>query len=86
MEAARTLLQTRAIMAMLRGFATVAALTLAAKAVSFFKDATVAHQFGTADQLDAYVLAFTFWSFLASVLELRDAGSICAGVLRTAAS
>jgi putative peptidoglycan lipid II flippase len=68
-EALRTLRKTHAIMAMLRGMATVALLTLAAKAVSFFKDATVAHQFGTADQLDAYVLAFTFWSFLASVLS-----------------
>jgi putative peptidoglycan lipid II flippase len=60
--------QSRIMVKMLHGFATVAALTLLSKAVSFFKDATVAHRFGTADELDAYVLAFTFWSFLASVL------------------
>ena len=67
-ETLRGVFQSRILVAMLHGFATVAVLTLASKAVSFFKDATVAHRFGTADELDAYVLAFTFWSFLASVL------------------
>jgi putative peptidoglycan lipid II flippase len=67
-EMLRGVLQSRILVAMLHGFATVAMLTLLAKAVSFFKDATVAHRFGTSDGLDAYVLAFTFWSFLASVL------------------
>ncbi len=57
-----------ALGAMLSGFMTVAALTLLAKAVSFFKDATVAHHFGTRDTLDAFVLAFSFLTFLASVL------------------
>ena len=54
--------------AMLSGVATVAALTLVAKAVSFFKDATVAHRFGTADELDAFLLAFSLLSFLAAVI------------------
>ena len=54
--------------AMLSGFVMVAGLTLLAKAVSFFKDATVAHHYGTADSLDAFLLAFSFLSFLAAVL------------------
>jgi putative peptidoglycan lipid II flippase len=56
-----------AMRAMLTGFVTVALLTLCAKAMSFFKDATVAHHFGTADELDAFLLAFSFLSFLAAV-------------------
>lgn len=54
--------------AMLSGVVTVAALTLVAKAASFFKDAAVAHQFGTSDSLDAFLLSFSFLSFLAAVV------------------
>jgi putative peptidoglycan lipid II flippase len=54
--------------AMLSGVATVAALTLVAKAASFFKDAAVAHRFGTADSLDAFLLSFSFLTFLAAVV------------------
>lgn len=50
------------------GFMTVAMLTVVSKAVSFLKDATIAHHFGTADALDAYMLAFTFLAFAATVL------------------
>ena len=53
---------------LLHGFATVASLTLLAKAVSFFKEATVARQFGVSDDLDAFVLSFTLLSFLATIL------------------
>ncbi len=53
---------------MLSGIATVAALTLVAKAASFFKDAAVAHRFGTADSLDAFLLSFSLLSFLAAVV------------------
>lgn len=53
---------------MLSGVAMVAALTLVAKAASFFKDATVAHRFGTSDALDAFLLSFSFLSFLAAVV------------------
>ena len=52
----------------LSGFMTVAMLTVVAKGVSFLKDATVAHHFGTADSLDAFMLAFTFLAFGATVL------------------
>jgi putative peptidoglycan lipid II flippase len=48
---------------------TVAMLTVVSKAVSFAKDATIAHRFGTADELDAFMLAFTFLSFGATVLS-----------------
>lgn len=54
--------------AMLSGIATVAMLTLVAKAASFFKDAAVAHRFGTGDSLDAFLLSFSFLSFLAAVV------------------
>lgn len=50
------------------GFATVAGLTLLAKVVSFFKDATVAHQFGVSHELDAFLLAFGLHTFLAGML------------------
>lgn len=53
---------------MLGSFITVSVLTFAAKGVSFFKDATVAQRFGTGDALDAFMLAFGFVSFAASVL------------------
>lgn len=54
--------------AMFSGFVTVAALTLLAKAVSFLKDAVVAHHFGTADELDAFMLAFSLLSFAAAMI------------------
>lgn len=54
--------------AMLSGVAMVAALTLVAKAASFFKDAAVAHRFGTSDSLDAFLLSFSFLTFLAAVV------------------
>jgi len=53
---------------MMRGFMTVAALTLLAKAMSFFKDAAVAHRFGVSDALDAFMLAFGVHSFAVSLL------------------
>ena len=58
----------RTFVRMLHGFATVASFTLAAKAVSFVKEAAVARQFGVSDDLDAFVLAFTLLTFLASML------------------
>lgn len=57
-----------ALKAMLSGVAVVAALTFVAKAVSFFKDAAVAHRFGISDSLDAFLLSFSFLSFLAAVV------------------
>lgn len=54
--------------AMVQGFMTVAALTLLAKAVSFFKDAAVAHRFGVSDSLDAFALAFGVHTFASSLL------------------
>ena len=54
--------------AMLSGVVTVAALTLVANAAAFFKDAVVAHHFGTADSLDAFLLSFSLLTFLASVI------------------
>jgi len=54
--------------AMVTSFATVAGLTVAAKGVSFVKDAAVAQRFGAGDALDAYLLAFGFVSFAATVL------------------
>jgi putative peptidoglycan lipid II flippase len=53
---------------MFRGFMTVAALTLLAKAVSFFKDAAVAHRFGVSDSLDAFMLSFGVHTFAVSLL------------------
>lgn len=57
-----------ALHAMLSGVATVAFLTLVAKGMSFFKDAAVAHRFGTSDVLDAFLLSFSLLSFLAAVI------------------
>ncbi len=54
--------------ALVSGFVLVAMLTMGSKAVSFFKDAFVAHQFGTGDALDAYMLAFGLLSFGAALL------------------
>ena len=53
---------------MAASFLIVAFLTLAAKGVSFFKDVSVAHRFGTGPALDAFMLAFGLVSFTASVL------------------
>jgi putative peptidoglycan lipid II flippase len=53
---------------LLSGFVWVTVLTLFGKGVSFFKDAVVARWFGTSDEMDAFVLAFGFLGFAASVL------------------
>ncbi len=53
---------------MLSGFLTVAGLTLLAKSMSFFKDAAVAGRYGTSESLDAFLLAFSLLSTLASML------------------
>jgi putative peptidoglycan lipid II flippase len=53
---------------LLRGFLTVAGLTIIGKIVSFLKDALVASYLGTADAMDAYALAFGLLTFVASVL------------------
>ncbi len=50
------------------GFLLVAVLTVLGKGVSFLKDAVVARSFGISDQMDAFVLAFGFLGFAASVL------------------
>lgn len=50
------------------GFVLVAMLTVFGKGVSFVKDAALARWFGTSDDMDAFVLAFGFLGFLASVL------------------
>jgi putative peptidoglycan lipid II flippase len=50
------------------GFVLVALLTVFGKGVSFAKDAALARWFGTSDSMDAFVLAFGFLGFLASVL------------------
>lgn len=56
------------VRAIVHGFMTVAALTLVAKAVSFFKDAAVAQRFGVSDALDAFGLAFGVHTFTCSLL------------------
>ena len=58
------------------GFATVAGLTLAAKAVSFVKDAAVAHWFGVRSELDAFVLAFGLHSSIAATLATGLPGAM----------
>lgn len=50
------------------GFVLVALLTVFGKGVSFIKDAALARWFGTSDAMDAFILAFGFLGFLASVL------------------
>ncbi|MEN3940422.1 lipid II flippase MurJ [Prosthecobacter sp. SYSU 5D2] len=49
------------------GFMLVAMLTVGSKAVSFFKDAAVARQFGTGDVLDAFLVSFGLLTFLAAL-------------------
>lgn len=53
---------------MVSGFMMVAVLTVVSKAVSFFKDAAVARQFGTGDALDAFMLSFGLLTFAAALL------------------
>lgn len=50
---------------MLSGFLTVAGMTLIAKAVSFLKDAGIAHRYGISDELDAFNVAFGVMNFSA---------------------
>jgi putative peptidoglycan lipid II flippase len=59
---------TASLRLVLGGLFTVASLTLLAKAVSFVKDAAVAHWFGVTNELDAFVLAFGLHSFIAATL------------------
>ena len=76
MRAASVSLKTQLRAWMTRGFASrlvsgfvlVALLTVFGKGVSFVKDAALARWFGTSDTMDAFVLAFGFLGFLASVL------------------
>lgn len=65
---ARRLLATGAGSRVISGFMTVAMLTVVAKSISFVKDATIAHHFGTANSLDAFMLAFTLVAFGATVV------------------
>ncbi len=53
---------------MVSGFLLVAMLTVVSKIVSFAKDAVVAAKLGTADELDAFMLVFGFFSFASTVL------------------
>jgi putative peptidoglycan lipid II flippase len=53
---------------MVSGFLVVALFTMVGKIVSFAKDALVADRFGTASELDAFMLVFGFWTFVCSVL------------------
>lgn len=64
----RALLARGAGSAVVSGFLLVALLTVVGKIVSFVKDAVVAAKLGTADDLDAYMLVFGFFSFAATVL------------------
>lgn len=64
----RSLLARRAGSAVVSGFVLVAMLTVVGKLVSFAKDAVVAAKLGTADDLDAFMLVFGFFSFAATVL------------------
>lgn len=54
--------------AMVSGFLLVALLTMVGKIVAFAKDALVANKLGTASELDAFMLVFGFYTFIASVL------------------
>ncbi|MCB1224358.1 MAG: polysaccharide biosynthesis C-terminal domain-containing protein [Verrucomicrobiales bacterium] len=65
---ARALLLRGGSSRVVSGFVVVAGLTVGGKALAFLKDAVVARGFGTSDAMDAYVLAFGFLSFVASVL------------------
>ncbi len=53
---------------MVSGFLLVALLTMVGKIVAFAKDALVADKLGTADELDAFMLVFGFFTFAGSVL------------------
>ncbi|MDZ4404175.1 lipid II flippase MurJ [Prosthecobacter sp.] len=64
----RSLLARGAGSAMVSGFLLVAMLTMVGKIVSFAKDAVVAAKLGTADELDAFMLVFGFFSFACTVL------------------
>ncbi|MDI1314193.1 lipid II flippase MurJ [Prosthecobacter sp.] len=64
----RALLARGAGSAMVSGFLLVALLTMVGKIVAFAKDAVVASKLGTADDLDAYMLVFGFFTFAGSVL------------------
>jgi putative peptidoglycan lipid II flippase len=64
----RSLLARGAGSAVVSGFVLVAMLTVVGKIVAFAKDAVVAAKLGTADDLDAFMLVFGFFSFTATVL------------------
>ncbi|WP_395744971.1 murein biosynthesis integral membrane protein MurJ [Prosthecobacter sp.] len=64
----RSLLARGAGSAMVSGFVLVAVLTMVGKIVAFAKDALVADKLGTADELDAFMLVFGFFTFACSVL------------------
>ncbi len=64
----RSLLARGVGSAMVSGFLLVAILTMVGKIVAFAKDAVVAAKMGTADDLDAFMLVFGFFSFAATVL------------------
>jgi putative peptidoglycan lipid II flippase len=64
----RSLLARGAGSAMVSGFLLVALLTMVGKIVAFAKDALVADKLGTADELDAFMLVFGFFTFAGSVL------------------
>lgn len=64
----RSLLARGAGSAVVSGFLLVAMLTMVGKVVAFAKDAVVAAKLGTADDLDAFMLVFGFFSFATTVL------------------
>jgi putative peptidoglycan lipid II flippase len=64
----RSLLSRGAGSAMVSGFLMVALLTMVGKIVAFAKDAVVAARLGTSDDLDAFMLVFGFFAFIATVL------------------
>lgn len=64
----RSLVARGAGSAVVSGFLLVALLTMVGKIVAFAKDAVVAAKLGTADELDAFMLVFGFFSFAATVL------------------
>lgn len=64
----RSLFARGAGSAVVSGFLLVALLTMVGKVVAFAKDAVVAAKLGTADDLDAFMLVFGFFSFATTVL------------------
>lgn len=64
----RSLVARGAGSTMVSGFLLVAMLTMVGKIVAFAKDAVVAAKLGTADELDAFMLVFGFFSFASTVL------------------